>query len=251
MARKPREKSTSGIYHIMLRGINKQVIFEDSQDRYIFLSSLKTNKKTNYYLYAYCLMDNHVHLLMQEADSSVSTSINKIASGYAQWYNKKYERCGSLFQDRFKSENIENDSYFLTALRYIHQNPVKAGMPGHIHDLEWTSYREYITKPVLIDTDLALRMFSENEDRAKEQFAFFSMAENEDECLEDADAYKWTDTAVRKLLAEMGVKDLKDLAKSDKIKRDKILKEIRKIDGISIRQISRLTGISKGIIERL
>jgi len=127
LARVARERSRTGIYHIMLRGINRQTIFEDNQDRVRFLDTLEEYKDIcEFVFYGYCLMDNHVHLLIKETKESVSDIIKRICSSYVYWYNAKYKRCGHLFQERFKSEIVETDSYFLTVLRYIHQNPLKA-----------------------------------------------------------------------------------------------------------------------------
>jgi putative transposase len=129
MARKERKKSRSGIYHIMLRGINRQTIFEDEEDKRKFLETLKKYKDVSkYQLYSYCLMDNHVHLLIREMDETIAEAIKRISSSYVYWYNLKYERVGHLFQERFKSERVESEVYFLTVLRYIHQNPLKAGL---------------------------------------------------------------------------------------------------------------------------
>jgi len=133
VARKQREKSESGIYHAMLRGINRQIIFEDDEDREMFTGTANASRgENNYRVYAYCLMDNYVHLLLHERDDSVSTAGKRIASRYVYWFNKKHDRNGHLFQGRFKSEVVEDDRYFLTVLRYIHQNPLMAGLAGDI-----------------------------------------------------------------------------------------------------------------------
>ena len=125
MPRGPRKKSASGVYHIVLRGINKQTIFYDDEDREVFLNRLKIVKKDKpYKLYAFCLMSNHVHLLIKEEKEPISKIFCKVLSSYVYWYNRKYERIGNLFQDRFKSEVIGKDAHLLYAVRYIHQNPV-------------------------------------------------------------------------------------------------------------------------------
>ena len=127
MPRQARKKSNSGVYHIMLRGINRQLIFEDDEDMQRFIETLKRYKdECGYSLYAFCLMGNHIHLLLKEGEEPISTILKRIAGSYVYWYNWKYGRSGHLFQDRFKSEPVEDDAYFLTVLRYIHQNPVKA-----------------------------------------------------------------------------------------------------------------------------
>ena len=129
MPRTARKKSKTGIYHIMLRGINRQRIFEDDEDYRRFLNSLKEFKdKCGYEIYGFCLMSNHIHLLIKEGNEDLGIVFRRIGASYVYWYNWKYNRCGHLFQDRYKSETVENDVNLLSVLRYIHQNPVKAGI---------------------------------------------------------------------------------------------------------------------------
>ena len=120
MPRQARRKSKSGIYHVMLRGINKQVIFEDEEDSLKFLETLKNYKAiSGYKIFAYCLMSNHIHLLLKVEKENLDLIIKRIAGSYVYWYNWKYHRSGHLFQDRFKSEPVEDDMYFLTVIRYM------------------------------------------------------------------------------------------------------------------------------------
>lgn len=251
MARKPRRRSESRIYHVVVRGINKQIIFESNDDRYQLLSTLKRFiDKDKFVLYGYCLMDNHVHLLIQELEDDISTAMKRIFSSYVLWYNKKYERSGHLFQERFKSEPVETDSYFMITLRYIHQNPIKAGICNQLLDYKWTSYREYITKPIIIDTKMCLDLFSIDEDRAIDLFVEFMNETNEDSFPMFEDYIRLTDTEVLKKIHDMGIKSMSELQKLEKNKRNAIIKKLKMTKGISIRQLSRVTGISKGIIER-
>lgn len=109
MPRQARKKSASGIYHIVLRGINQQVIFEDEEDNNKFIETIKTYKAiSGYKIYAYCLMSNHVHLLLKVEKEDLDLIIKRIAGSYVYWYNWKYHRRGHLFQDRFKSEPVED-----------------------------------------------------------------------------------------------------------------------------------------------
>ena len=120
MPRHERKKSSSGIYHVMLRGINRQNIFEDNEDRQRFIDTVGYYKSiSGYNLYGYCLMDNHVHLLVRETGESLPMGIKRISSSFVYWYNNKYDRCGHLFQERYKSEVVEDERYFLAVLRYI------------------------------------------------------------------------------------------------------------------------------------
>ena len=108
-------------------------------------------------------MDNHVHLLLKESEETISKVIKRISSSYVYWYNLKYDRCGHLFQERFKSENVENRAYFLTVLRYIHQNPIKAQLATNVFECRWTSIHEYVGKTKIVDINGVLQLFSQIE----------------------------------------------------------------------------------------
>ncbi|WP_017756550.1 transposase [Calidifontibacillus oryziterrae] len=256
MPRKPREKSSSGIYHIILRGINKQLIFEDDVDRTRFLDTLKKYKEiSKFQLFSYCLMDNHVHLLLKEKDETISESIKRISSSYVHWYNTKYKRCGHLFQDRFRSECVENRRYFLTVLRYIHQNPLKAGLAENVFENKWTSIHEYIGVPnleeSLVDIEIVLKLFSPDKDKAINLFIEFMQEQNDDDhCLDDKSLVRWTDQEVADLLHEMGIANISMLQQMDIQARNTVISSLKAMDGISTRQLSRVTGISKSVIDR-
>lgn len=245
MPRAARLKSGSGIYHIMLRGINRQQIFEDEEDRAHFLETLENYKdQCGYTIYAYCLMGNHIHILLKESKEDVTLIFKRIAGSYVYWYNRKYHRCGHLFQDRFKSEPVEDDGYFLTVLRYIHQNPVKARLCKRAEDYTYSSMHEYLTFPFLTDTEFALSMLS------KEQFIDYHQEENDDQCLEINDYFRFTDEEAKALIAKIA--KCKNIAESqllDTEVRNACIHKFRD-KGLSIRQISRLTRISRKIIER-
>ena len=150
MPRQARKKSQTGIYHIMLRGINGHQIFVDSEDYEKFLEILKDCKAiSEFEIFAYCLMSNHIHLLLKEVKEPIEQIMKRIATRFVYWYNIKYQRAGHLFQDRFKSEPVENDEYFLTVIRYIHQNPVKAGICKKPQDYNYSSYNEFFRKETL------------------------------------------------------------------------------------------------------
>ena len=252
MPRAPRKRSNSGIYHVMLRGINRQIIFESDDDRYNFLAKVKSFIDENkFILYGYCLMDNHVHLLVRELEDDISTAIKRISASYVLWYNKKYGRCGHLFQERFKSEPVETDSYLLTVLRYIHQNPMEAGMCKHMLDYRWISYREYIQEPIIVDTEMCLKQLSSDNDIAISIFIEYMNEKNKDICLDMDDYFKLTDAEVISEIHKLGIKNISELQQLDKINRNEILKRIKAIKGVSLRQLSRLTGISKSVIGEL
>lgn len=146
MPRTARKTSSSGVYHVILRGVNKQQIFECSADYERFITTLRvqTQEENRCVVYAYCLMGNHVHLLLQEKNETLGETMKRIASSYVYYYNHKYDRVGHLFQERFKSQPVENREYFLTLLRYIHQNPLKPHLVENLIDYPWCSWKEYV-----------------------------------------------------------------------------------------------------------
>ncbi len=252
MSRQARKKSSSGIYHLMLRGVNKQKVFTDEQDYSRIIETLCYYKPiSKYEVYAYCLMKNHIHLLLRETDESISNIIKRISSSYVYWHNKKYGRCGHLFQERFKSEAVETDEYFLTVLRYIHQNPLKAGIIEDIEKYRWSSYKEYLDTPVVTDTDLALDMFSIDRKKAILLFKLYNNEINEDQCLEDNEKTDLSDQELIRFLNEIGISNINEIARLDKEQRDHVIKEIKNINGVTVRQIARLTGISRSVIKRV
>ena len=120
MPRSARRLSATDTYHVMLRGINRQQIFMDDEDCRRFVRILSDCKQlSGFELYAWCLMPNHIHMLIHVQNEPLEKIIKRIGSRFVWWYNMKYERVGHLFQDRYRSEPVEEDAYFLTVLRYI------------------------------------------------------------------------------------------------------------------------------------
>ena len=252
MSRKAREKSSTGIYHVMLRGINKQIIFKENEDYEKFIGVIEEYKEVcGYEIYAFCLMSNHVHLLIKEGKEDLGIVFRRIGSKFVYWYNWKYKRSGHLFQDRYKSEVVENDKYFLTVLRYIHQNPVKAGIVDRIKKYPWSSYSEYFENNGICDTKFVLSLFSEDEKSAMELFEKFNAQGNDDKCLDYEERIRINDEeAGRIILEETGVENTRQIQNYEKERRDKVIKSLKN-KGLSIRQIERLTGISFAIIRRV
>ena len=126
MARRSRRESATGIYHIMIRGINGEEVFKQKKDIRRMYHILKKYMTDEMEMYAYCIMPNHLHLLVRGNIEELSVYMKKVELTYALYYNFERERSGYVFQGRFKSECVEDERYFWTCLRYIHNNPVKA-----------------------------------------------------------------------------------------------------------------------------
>lgn len=257
MTRRARVKSRSGIYHIMWRGANRQEIFHDDEDCKSLLDILhKYRLKTKMRIYGWCLMNNHIHLLIREGNEDLAITMKRIGVSFVSYYNWKYETSGHLFQDRFKSENVENDQYLLTVIRYIHQNPLKAKMVKRVDEWRWSSCRPYygIEDPFrkLLDPSMILGMFSEDRIVAIERFKEFNERVNQDQCLEDQTRERrYTDEEARELIKKrlngMEIAQVKSLPK---LQRNEILKKTKGIKGLSQRQIARILGVSRTLISQ-
>jgi REP element-mobilizing transposase RayT len=256
MPRKARRKSESGVYHIMLRGANRQEIFHDEEDHIRFLETLdRYKRKSEIKVYGWCLMSNHIHLLFQEGKEELAVTMKRIGVSYVWFYNQKYKTMGHLFQDRYKSESIESDEYLMSVARYIHQNPVKAGMVKKPDEWEWSSCQGYYGReyypPFMLDRDLVLDMFSQNKETAIQRFMKYNEIESEDRHLEDEIKVRFTDEEAReeikKILNGYEIANIKSLVKSE---RDEMIGRIKKIEGLTQRQISRIFGISLTLVNR-
>ena len=138
MPRQSRLDTAGALHHVMVRGINKSAIFGDDQDRQKFLERLIMNlKDSNCCVYAWALMNNHVHLLFKSGGRGLSDVMRKQLTWYAMYFNRKYRRTGHLFENRYKSILCEEDRYLLALVRYIHLNPVRVGLVKTIEDLDW------------------------------------------------------------------------------------------------------------------
>ncbi|MCA0295306.1 MAG: transposase [Actinobacteria bacterium] len=142
MPRQARRRAASGIYHVMMRGVNRDAIFLEDRDCVRFLECLALAKApSGCQVLGYCLMPNHVHLMLREVGEPISEVVKRLGIRYAGWFNKKYGRVGHLFQDRFRSVPVEDDAQVITLLRYIWNNPVEAKLVDAAEDYPWSSRR--------------------------------------------------------------------------------------------------------------
>ncbi len=259
MARKPREKSGTGIYHVMLRGINKQDIFEDEEDFSMFRGLLfhmvyykdeqGTLQPSRCTIYAYCLMTNHVHLLIRETEEDLATVIKRISVAYALYYNNKYQRAGHLFQNRFRSEPVNDPAYFITLLRYIHQNPVAAGVTKSVDAYMWSSWKEYESNNSsahkICTTSHVFKLIPFTELR---ELVFEPLPKASQILDFDNESKRRTDEELKVfLLDSFGIRKPSDLQLYSHDRRQEVLRSA-KLFGASIRQLARLTGITFTII---
>ena len=243
MPRMARKISKTGFYHIIIRGVNKTEIFVDDEDRKTFLHLLKYYSiGLNCKVYAYCLMDNHVHLLIEDKELKIGELMKNITCVYAGEFKKKYGRVGHLFQDRFKSQNIENQTYLLRLIRYIHRNPEKAGI-CKTENYRWSSYSEVIYGSKIIDRDFILSTYNDNKFYAINEFRK-QMTENNDDVIDDVFIEEnITDAQVRSFI-DYVIKN-KEIPEINEKNLVEVVYRIREIKKISIEQILRVLEVSK------
>ncbi len=253
MPRSPRKLSESGVYHVMVRGIAQAQLFYDDADREAFLERLQFVKDTcGFKIYAWCLMGNHVHLIVDvsEATETLSSIMKRLLVRYARYFNSRYDRVGYLYQSRFESRPIEDDSYLLTAVRYVHRNPLEAGNSI----CHWTSYDAYMGRAygqTLTDVGFVLRVLSPRPEVAVPAFSDLVL---------NAEVHhlpSWTIPARVRLSDAEAKKVIEQCAGIDECLRLVDLPSDRRVEAIrqsrmrhcSVRQIARLTGLTKRMVE--
>ncbi len=254
MPRKPRTVSSTGIYHIILRSVNQHIIFEEDSDYRKFLFVLSDCvKKYDVQIYAYCLMDNHIHLLIHSSSDDLPSFFQSLGTRFVRWYNSKYSRSGHLFQDRFYSVAIENDNAFLSVLVYIHNNPVKANIIRYPSEYRWSSFNAYYgAKDPLVNVSFAynisgskealLRYFSREQDSSEDDL----FMDDHREAL-----HFYTDEkalSIFKLVT--GVSSTSEVISIEKTKRNEYVRRLR-AKGLTVKQVARLMDISETTVKRI
>lgn len=163
MPRTGRSVSATKMYHVMIRGNNKETVFKTHRDKRKFMriieeSEIRTGEKVE--VYAYCIMLNHAHFLLRGDLEYVSQFMKEIETTYALYYNFNRDRVGHVFQGRYKSEPVEDEIYFWTCFLYIHDNPVKAGIAVQKEEYPYSSKLEYINQQCDIIHRRAMLMYN-------------------------------------------------------------------------------------------
>lgn len=243
MPRLARKISKTGFYHVIIRGVNKETIFLDDEDRETFLHLLKYYKtELNCKIHSYCLMSNHVHLLIEDQKLKLGELMKNITCVYAGEFNKKYDRVGHLFQDRFKSQTVEDQYYLLRLIRYIHRNPEKAGI-CKTEEYKWSSYNEIINRARIIEREFILSVYNNNKFYAINEFRKQVLGNHDDildsayikEKISDIEARRLIEHIIKtKQIPEINVKNLNE-----------IIDKIKQIKKMGKGQILRVLGVKK------
>lgn len=253
MSRLARRISETGLYHIIFRGINKEnVFYEDADYKKIKEIIRRVKNEMGFELYAYCLMTNHVHLFLKEKNpGEIAKIMSKLLSHYATWFNKKYERSGALFGNRYKSEPVEDDRYLISLMRYIHQNPVKAGIVKSVEEYPHSSYSEYIEKNEdMVDTYFILEILSEDRDNAISQFVDINKTMEKEE-FEITDSRKNSARIRRTVMSMIGGTDPLEMKNIDANLRNTVIRKLVMEEGVSKSGLSRVIDISRHTISKI
>lgn len=243
MPRVARARSRTGFYHVMMRGNGRQILFEQIGDFEKFLRLLAESLAgTKLRLCAWCLMSNHVHLVVDDPADELSDAVHRVGTSFARYFNETTGHVGSVFQGRFSSVPIVSDAQLLQAVRYVHRNPVKAGLVARPADYTWSSYHEYLGRPQLIDPAPVLDLFE-----SVEAFeAYMEAAPQDGYAFRPGKRYAEGDVLAVARAALGGVEPLalKAMKGADRNTRLRCLRAA----GLTVRQIERVTGIGHTVI---
>lgn len=249
MPRRCRVRAESGFYHVVARGNGRQVLFETDDDRFAFIKLLDNkHKELGIDILAWCLMSNHIHLLIRDEDFALSELMQSVMTAYTIRFNNKNGHVGHVFQNRFKSKPIESDEYLLSAVLYIHANPENAGI-CQACDYEWSSCREYLGRSdaiCLVDTACILdlvggvdafeKLSRSGEHRSNYQFERRKRIPDE--------------TAISLAATVLEGNSLADLKALPSDRKGTYLKRLIGL-GLNPHQLERLTGIGRRSVDRL
>ena len=244
MARRPRIEFEGAFYHVITRGNQRQKIFKDKDDFLKYLEILFNYKiRYKYFLYAYVLMNNHIHLLIETQETPLSKILQGINQSYTTYFNRKYKTVGHLFQGRYKAILCDRDEYLLSLVKYIHLNPVRAKIVKFPDKYQWSSQHSYIKKTDginIIDTDQVLRMFSEDKQRARKLYSAYM---SDSQIVKKEDVYNTIGQRILgseeflERLMERHDRELKKEKREREYTLYEIAKGVEKIYGITLKQI--------------
>lgn len=232
-------------------------LYYDHSDRIKYIDILvKVREKFGFRLHAYCLMTNHTHLLVEDRGCCISEAMKSVGIRYAAFLNKKANRVGSLFQDRFRSEVIDSERQFLACARYIHNNPVKAGICQRPEAYKWSSYREYIGKSTtkLLTRDLMYSLFAQDPIKAREGLVKFTSLMNEpdeflDYVVEDSTEVNLVQ-ALKNAVRKQYHCDLHEIKSLSRRKRNEVIRHVKELSNLSCRELAEILSMSKDMIFR-
>ncbi len=224
MPRKPRVQQPGMIHHVIARGNNKENIFRSDDDKTRYLQLIdKYRERDHFKLLSYCLMDNHIHLLIKQGEVALSRTMQGIQQSYTQYYNKKYESIGHVFHQRFKSKPVDDEAYLLSLIAYIHKNPKVGRLVNDLNDYKWSSHQEILksSKKNLADVDHLFELIGRDKFNIVPEYLWLLGEVNDDAIKEE---YLKGDKLEKKR-SEIYINERKEIKESKKYKIDEVLKE--------------------------
>ena len=247
MPRIPRNCMETSFFHIMVQGIEKKYIFNENEDIEKYIDLLK-KKNEEIIIIAYCIMNNHGHILIKAEDSIYMEKwMQKVNTSFARYYNKKYDRVGYVFRNRYKTQQIRTIKHLYACLKYIHDNPVKAGICDKPDKYIYSSYmdlyngnKENIDNMLKILIDNKAETVKDNHIKEQEEFIFMEYEQSKTElCKERVYSY----------IAKNNLDTLK--LKKDKDMLRVLLQDLRENYKVSYREMEKIIGISRETIRQL
>lgn len=246
-------RTVTGFYHVCARGVGKQLIFEGDEDRWEFLELMRECcREAGVTVIAWCLMGNHVHLVLADYEDAMSAAMHRLLLTYARRFNKRTGRTGHLFQNRFDRRSLDTDRYLMAAIRYVHANPQEAGI-ALIERYPWSSFAEYLraydndTTRGFSDPSCVLELFG-----SAEGFIAYSLStpDGSEPALCDMKETEWERHAFAdKMAKSLGV-PLRGVKAAPPARRDTVIVGLHDA-GFTVRQIERYTGIGKSTVSRI
>lgn len=246
-------RTVTGFYHVCARGVGKQLIFEGDEDRWEFLELMRECcREAGVTVIAWCLMGNHVHLVLADYEDAMSAAMHRLLLTYARRFNKRTGRTGHLFQNRFDRRSLDTDRYLMAAIRYVHANPQEAGI-ALIERYPWSSFAEYLraydndATRGFSDPSCVLELFG-----SAEGFIAYSLStpDGGEPALGDMKETEWERHAFAgKMAKELGV-PLRGVKAAPPAQRDTVIFGLHDA-GFTVRQIERYTGIGKSTVSRI
>lgn len=246
-------RTVTGFYHVCARGMGKQLIFEGDEDRWEFLELMRDCcREEGVTVIAWCLMGNHVHLVLADYEDAMSAAMHRLLLTYARRFNKRTGRTGHLFQNRFDRRSLDTDRYLMAAIRYVHANPQEAGI-ALIERYPWSSFAEYLraydndTTRGFSDPSCVLELFG-----SAEGFIAYSLStpDGSEPALCDMKETEWERHAFAdKMAKSLGV-PLCGVKAAPPARRDTVIVGLHDA-GFTVRQIERYTGIGKSTVSRI
>ena len=254
MARQARNQSLTEYYHIIMRGNNRESIFSQQRQKQYFKEFLKEKIEEQLIdIAGYCIMDNHVHIIIKAEIGHLSKAIKSINIKYAMKFNKENRRIGHVFQDRFKSETIEDENYLIQVIKYIHNNPVKAKMVKSPREYRWSSYNEHIGQNIIVSDKQKEIILDINNGINK--FVIFHTEQDDNEYLEikeDIDNYRLekAQEIISKYFQEKGISEAKEINRYPQYM-EELIKKLLNNTKLSHRKIANLLEVSNNIVHTI